>query len=301
MRRGWRPALTATLLLLLVLAAVVLPMLPIAPGLVAAINAGMRLGHPALLSRAGRSAGLAGELPLVGGSAGRAGRRWRRRAATSAVCVARPTSRGVQAVLLDVAAGWQTAACRCCSHWWSATMFWTTGELIADGLRHAARRIGGPTGVDALRGGRRRGARGRLWRRRHLGRAGRPRRRSATPWPACRRRAARLPAASRLDQPDPRAARGDAVGAAAVVAVQPGRTGLGDVHGAVGRHLVRQRQPAAAAADQAWRRRCRSPSIIIGVFGGFVAFGFLGLFIGPVLLAVGLVMLRAWRAERTPA
>lgn len=39
--------------------------------------------------------------------------------------------------------------------------------------------------------------------------------------------------------------------------------------------------------------------IILGVFGGFVAFGFLGLFIGPVLLAVGLVMLRAWRsAER---
>jgi len=37
--------------------------------------------------------------------------------------------------------------------------------------------------------------------------------------------------------------------------------------------------------------------VILGVFGGFVAFGFLGLFIGPVLLAVGLVMLRAWRAE----
>jgi predicted PurR-regulated permease PerM len=39
--------------------------------------------------------------------------------------------------------------------------------------------------------------------------------------------------------------------------------------------------------------------VIIGVFGGFVAFGFLGLFIGPVLLAVGLVMLRAWRKPET--
>jgi predicted PurR-regulated permease PerM len=35
--------------------------------------------------------------------------------------------------------------------------------------------------------------------------------------------------------------------------------------------------------------------IILGVFGGFVAFGFLGLFIGPTLLAVGYVVLDAWR------
>jgi predicted PurR-regulated permease PerM len=41
--------------------------------------------------------------------------------------------------------------------------------------------------------------------------------------------------------------------------------------------------------------------IILGVFGGFVAFGFLGLFIGPVLLAVGLVMLRAWREREHAA
>src|SRR5215475_15952404 len=34
---------------------------------------------------------------------------------------------------------------------------------------------------------------------------------------------------------------------------------------------------------------------ILGVFGGFVAFGFLGLFIGPTLLAVGFTLLEAWR------
>ena len=34
---------------------------------------------------------------------------------------------------------------------------------------------------------------------------------------------------------------------------------------------------------------------ILGVFGGFVAFGFLGLFIGPTLIAVGFMLLNAWR------
>jgi len=39
---------------------------------------------------------------------------------------------------------------------------------------------------------------------------------------------------------------------------------------------------------------------ILGVFGGFLAFGFLGLFIGPTLIAVTFVLLQSWRsaAER---
>ena len=34
---------------------------------------------------------------------------------------------------------------------------------------------------------------------------------------------------------------------------------------------------------------------ILGVFGGFIAFGFLGLFIGPTLLAIMFTLLQAWR------
>lgn len=34
--------------------------------------------------------------------------------------------------------------------------------------------------------------------------------------------------------------------------------------------------------------------IFLGVFGGVIAFGFLGLILGPILLAVGLAMLQAW-------
>lgn len=38
---------------------------------------------------------------------------------------------------------------------------------------------------------------------------------------------------------------------------------------------------------------------ILGVFGGFVAFGFLGLFIGPTLIAILFTLLEAWRANAT--
>jgi predicted PurR-regulated permease PerM len=34
---------------------------------------------------------------------------------------------------------------------------------------------------------------------------------------------------------------------------------------------------------------------ILGVFGGFLAFGFLGLFIGPTLIAIMFTLLQAWR------
>lgn len=42
---------------------------------------------------------------------------------------------------------------------------------------------------------------------------------------------------------------------------------------------------------------------ILGVFGGFVAFGFLGLFIGPTLVAVAFTLVDAWRsgAQSRPA
>jgi predicted PurR-regulated permease PerM len=35
---------------------------------------------------------------------------------------------------------------------------------------------------------------------------------------------------------------------------------------------------------------------ILGVFGGFIAFGFLGMFIGPTLIAIMFTLVQAWRA-----
>jgi len=40
---------------------------------------------------------------------------------------------------------------------------------------------------------------------------------------------------------------------------------------------------------------------ILGVFGGFVSFGFLGLFIGPTLIAVAFILLDAWRGASAAA
>lgn len=44
------------------------------------------------------------------------------------------------------------------------------------------------------------------------------------------------------------------------------------------------------------RMRLPMMLVILGVFGGFLSFGFLGLFIGPTLLAVAYEILAAWRA-----
>ena len=41
--------------------------------------------------------------------------------------------------------------------------------------------------------------------------------------------------------------------------------------------------------------------VMLGVFGGFMSFGFLGLFIGPTLLAVAFELLAAWRGQTADA
>lgn len=41
--------------------------------------------------------------------------------------------------------------------------------------------------------------------------------------------------------------------------------------------------------------------IVFGVFGGIIAFGFIGVFIGPPMLAVGLTLLRLWTAQPQPS
>jgi hypothetical protein len=40
---------------------------------------------------------------------------------------------------------------------------------------------------------------------------------------------------------------------------------------------------------------------LLGAFGGVFAFGFLGLFLGPVLLALGYTLLRQWADTDRPA
>jgi predicted PurR-regulated permease PerM len=37
--------------------------------------------------------------------------------------------------------------------------------------------------------------------------------------------------------------------------------------------------------------------VFLGIFGGAMAFGFLGIFLGPTILAVGQTLLQAWAPE----
>jgi predicted PurR-regulated permease PerM len=38
--------------------------------------------------------------------------------------------------------------------------------------------------------------------------------------------------------------------------------------------------------------------LLLGMFGGLFTLGFLGLFVGPTLLAVGYALINEWSAER---
>lgn len=40
--------------------------------------------------------------------------------------------------------------------------------------------------------------------------------------------------------------------------------------------------------------------VLLGIFGGLISFGFLGIFIGPVLLAVGYALLKEWAPDTPP-
>ena len=40
--------------------------------------------------------------------------------------------------------------------------------------------------------------------------------------------------------------------------------------------------------------------VLLGVFGGILAFGFMGLFLGPTLLAVAYSLLSDWVADKAP-
>jgi len=39
--------------------------------------------------------------------------------------------------------------------------------------------------------------------------------------------------------------------------------------------------------------------IVLGVLGGVIAFGFIGLFIGPPMLAIGLILIQLWITRRS--
>jgi predicted PurR-regulated permease PerM len=297
--KGIRPAFTATLLILLVLASVVVPMLAVAPGLIEAINAGMGWARQAIDNAPATPPGWMATLPLVGEPITAA---WTHvaEARGNLMSLVTPYVARFQTILLNLASGLADSLMQMLLALVVAATFWTTGEEIVDALRDAARRLGGPTGVESLdtaAGAVRSVAYGvvgtSIWQGviAAIGYAI-----AGIPAPALLGFLTFVFSISQVLFPLSVALW---VGAAWWLFDQ-GQTGWAIFMALWG--VI-----AISSSDNLIRplvikRGVDMPLsiVIIGVFGGFVAFGFLGLFIGPVLLAVGLVMLRAWRAtDRT--
>jgi predicted PurR-regulated permease PerM len=296
--RGFRPGWAATVLLLLVLAAVVVPVLLIAPGLVAAVNGGIEWAAGALRTAPPEPPRWLAELPILGE---RIAGGWGRiaEARTNLGGVVAPYTARIQTVLVGVAGGLADSLLQVLLSLVVATMLWISGDTIAAELRYGARRLGGPTGTNALE----------------------------TAAAAVRAVAYGVVGTS--------VAQGVLAGIGYAIAGIPAAALLGfltfvfSISQILGPLVIAMWIGAAywlfESGQTGWaifmvlwgvipvsgsdnvlrplliKRGVQMPLsvIILGVFGGFVAFGFLGLFIGPVLLAVGLVMLRAWRQRET--
>ena len=298
--RGMRRGAAAGLLLVLVLLVVVAPLLLMAPGLVAALRAGGDALQAALLAAPLAPPDGLVRLPVIGGQAEAL---WLRISGARGDLgpLVEPYAGRIQSVLLSVAAGLADSALQMLLALIVATMLWSQGEAIAEALADSAARLGGATGVNAL------AAAGAAVRAVAYGVVGTAVAQGVLA--GIGYAIAGVPAAALLGFLTLVFSITQILGplvvaiwaGAAYWLYTEGQTAWAIFMGAWGMLVV-------SGSDNVLRpilikRGVEMPLslIILGVFGGFVAFGFLGLFIGPVLLAVGLIMLRAWRAAERDA
>ncbi len=296
--RGVGRGLAAVLLLVVVLLSVAAPLLLISPGLAEAVQTGTGTVQALLLSAPSEPPSWVTGLPLVGEAAGNG---WRRVAEARGDLgpLIEPYTDRIRAVLLAVASGLADSALQILLALIVATMFWSEGEAIVEALRDSAGRLGGTTGVAALE------AAGAAVRAVAYGVVGTAAAQgvlagigyaiAGVPMAALLGFLTLVFAVTQILAPLVMLMWAGA----AYWLYEGGQTGWAIFMALWGFVVV-------SGSDNVLRpllikRGIEMPLslIILGVFGGFVAFGFLGLFIGPVLLAVGLIMLRAWRkAER---
>lgn len=293
--RGLRPGLAAGLLLLLMLVLLVVPLLLIAPGVVASIEGGV-LEARDLVARAPREPpDWLRNLPLAGEWLAHG---WEQIAGAQGnlLPLLAPYATQLRGVALGVASGLVESAVQILLSLAAAAMLWSSGDAIQAALAHAAGRLGGETARRSLE----------------------------TAAGAVRSVAYGVVGTSVL--------QAVLQGIGLAIAGVPNAVLLGfltlifSISQILGPLVIvtwlgaawwlfDQGSTAWAVFMLAWgvllvsgsdnvvrplliRRGVRMPLslIILGVFGGFVAFGFLGLFIGPTLLAVAFVLLEAWRA-----
>jgi predicted PurR-regulated permease PerM len=292
--RGVRPGIAAAALLLVLVLSVALPLLLMAPGLAEQIGA-IALRARALVEELPPAApAWIADLPLVGEPAERAWARLHAQQGNINALVA-PYSGQIARTLVEIGQAAAASIVQVLLALLVAAMFWTSGDALVAQLRDIAGRLGGQTGiasVDAAGGA----VRGVAWgvvgtgilqavlMGIGLGIAG-------VPGAAV---LAFLTMVFSISQVLGPLVVVTWVGAAAWLYTE-GQTGwavfmllwgLLPVSGSdnIVRPLLIQRGSAMPLG-----------LIILGVFGGLIAFGFLGLFIGPALLAVAHGLLKAWR------
>ncbi|MBR0651589.1 AI-2E family transporter [Roseomonas terrae] len=298
--RGVRPALASMVLLLVLILAVALPATLIVPDLGDQVVATVTVARNALERLSPTPPAWVTDLPLVGSGAGRL---WAQLegARGNFTEVIRPYSGAIASMLVSLGQAAAASLMQILLSLLVAAMCWTGGDRTVAQLREIAGRLGGQTGIDAVdaAGG---AVRGVAW-----GVVG-----------------------TGLIQ-------GVLMGVGLAIAGVPGAVVLGflamifSISQVLGPLIVVMWLAAAAwlysQGSTGWaifmvvwglvpvsgsdnivrplliQRGSAMPLglIIIGVFGGMIAFGFLGLFVGPALLAVAHGLLQAWRQAGVPA
>jgi predicted PurR-regulated permease PerM len=292
LRRGLRRGPAATLLLLLALAVVVLPVLAVAPGLAEHLALGAARLQAYLAGAPQAPPGLAG-LPVVGE---RLARVWDQ--ATLAEggmrAVLEPYSAALRQAFVAAAGALAESVLQIILSLVVAAMFWVGGDALAATLRDVLRRLGGEAAVAAL------GVAAGAVRGVAYGVVGTAAIQAVVM--AIGLAVAGVPGAALLGFVTLLLALSQ-IGAPLIVAVWGGAAVW----------LFGQDQQGWGIFLIAWgvivtlMDNVIKPWLIgfgvampmsltiLGVFGGFVSFGFLGLFIGPTLIAVAFTLLDAWR------
>jgi predicted PurR-regulated permease PerM len=291
---GFRRGAAAVILLLLALLIVALPVLAVAPAMTGHLTGGIQRVQAYFATAPEQPAWLA-SVPFLGA---RIGRVWDEVARTGGNLrtVLEPYSTTVQGVLLTAAQALADSVLQVVLSLVVATMVWTTGDRLAEELRDIFRRLGGATAeetLDAIAGAVRGVA---------LGVIGTAMIQAALL--AAGLAVAGVPGATTLGF----------IGLLLAVS-QVGGPLLLLIWGGAAWWLFGQGYNGWGVFMIAWGLMISTIDnflkpwliglgvhmpmslTILGVFGGFVAFGFLGLFIGPALLAAAFILLRSWRAN----
>lgn len=293
--RGFRPSRAALLLFVGLVLVVAVPIVLIAPALPAQIGAAVELARTTIENVPDVPPDWVTGLPVVGDHAGRL---WTRLidARNDFGAFIAPYSTQLGRLLISIGTGAAESVVQVVLALVVTAMFWINGDQLAAVLRESFGRIGGPAGaaaVDAAGGA----VRGVAW-----GIVGTAALQAALMGVGLA--IARVPGAAMLGFLAFVFSVSQILGllilpiwmGAAWWHINNGRTGwaifvvgVGILVG-IADNIVR---PLLISRGSAMPMTL----IILGVFGGLIAFGFLGLFIGPALLAVGYGLLRAWRGE----